>query len=524
MSSSRPENPKKIVIGIIGLGNVGSAFIDLLKTHFKELDTEIEIARIAVRDKSKPRKIEIDPAKITDDAWQVVDDPTIKVVIELAGGVDKLPYIKRAIESGKHVITANKALIAAHGAEILTAAVEKNKFVGYEASCAGAIPIVKFLRERYAMNSIYSFRGILNATTNFILDKMESEDLSYTEALAKAQESGFAEADPSLDVEGHDAAQKLQILASLAFKCPVPASAISTRGISQLSDTDMRMLKRCGVCIKLLAEATQSSAGICLSVRPVALPRNTSCARVHEAQNYIELEDTLASTLSFTGMGAGGKATATAVLQDLLDICREPSSIVIKTQACGFNSDGRTISYLSVDSVPGNYCVRITLNHDINLDNIADFSCFILRCGEAISSFSFDSTIYLCVNDITYKKLAALFDKAKAQGLIHSYYVIAVDPDAYALINKQRQSRIVSSEDSLSLSSSTASICSVLGGSAATPSTAITPFASKTSTPTIMRSQTITKGNDSAASTPIPSTSPQLPTRQPPSKHRRFSA
>lgn len=417
-------------IGIIGLGVVGSSFVELLKTNFKEQHCEIEIVKVAVRNKSAARQCTIDPALLTDNPLEVVDDPTIKVIVEMAGGVDKADLILRAIANGKHVITANKAMLAARGPEIFQAAQQHQVFVGYEAACGGAIPVIKHLRERSTMSSITRLTGIVNGTTNFILDVIEHEQKSYADALAMAQAKGFAEADPTSDVEGFDAAYKLLILSSLAFKSFLNFKQITVRGISKLSSEDISMLAQCGSRVKLLVQAVKADGKITLSVRPVVLPSTAIPAATKGAQNYIELEDANAGKSIFIGEGAGGMPTATAVLQDLVDICRKPSEPTIQAQTCGFLGGATDISYLAVDALKEAYCIRIALVNPQGeqlrrLKSLFPSDAHLFKSGD---------TFYLLANNVSYKEMQTTLASAMTENLITSHYAIAVHPDAYHLI------------------------------------------------------------------------------------------
>ena len=441
-----------VKVGIIGLGVVGSAFVRLLETNFKEEHCDIEIVKVAVRNKSASRQCKIDPSLLTDNPQEVVDHPDIKIIIELAGGADKADLILRAIANGKHIITANKSMLAAHGPKIFAAAKQHNVFVGYEASCGGAIPVIKNLRERFTMNSITRLTGIVNGTTNFILDVMEREHKPYAEALKMAQDKGCAESDPTSDVEGYDAAYKLLILSSLAFKSFVSYDQISIRGISQLASEDIAMLAQCGSRIKLLVQATNADDKISLSVRPVVLPSTAIPATIQGAQNYVELEDVNAGKSIFIGEGAGGMPTATAVLQDLVDICRGPSVPAIQAQACGFEHGSTTaIAYSSISDVKEAYCTRVTFPNDSTavlleqLTSLFPANTHLFKSGD---------TFYLLVSNISYAELQSTLLSAMSKNLITSHYAIAVHPSAYSLIEQQslrwKQAKVLVQDQTMS--------------------------------------------------------------------------
>ncbi|AZN29916.1 homoserine dehydrogenase [Flaviflexus salsibiostraticola] len=310
-----------VKIALLGCGTVGTAVATMLQEQngdFAERagDT-LELIGIAVRDLDAPRDPAIDRSLLTDDVDGLMAGADI--VIELIGGIEPArTHVLNAIRGGATVVTGNKALLAAHGPEIYEAAAEADVDVYYEAAVAGAVPVVYGLRESLAGDRVESVLGIVNGTTNFILDEMETAGLSFDEALKKAQDLGFAEADPTADVDGHDAAAKIAILASLAFHTRVSIEDVPTTGIRAITAEDIAAAKRDGYAIKLLAIARRRDAGIELSVEPTLVPHDHPLAAVRGSFNSVVIEASGAGRLMFYGRGAGGAPTASAVLSDVV--------------------------------------------------------------------------------------------------------------------------------------------------------------------------------------------------------------
>lgn len=316
---------KPLGIALIGCGTVGSGVARLLLEHPERLAARaarpLELRRVVVRDPGKARAISLPSHLVTTDLGSILRDPTIDLAVEVVGGVG---WARQAVldllANGKDVVTANKALLALHGAEVFDTARRHGRAIAFEASVAGGIPIVAALAQSLAANQITSLQGILNGTCNFILTNMAEEGLSYTTALAEAQRLGYAEADPTLDVEGTDAAQKLAILAQIAFGVTVPLPAIEHRGIAQLHDLDLRYASELGYTIKLLAEAWLLDGQLALHVSPVLLRHRTPLAEVRGAYNAIHVvADAVGDTLYY-GQGAGQMPTASAVVADIIDM------------------------------------------------------------------------------------------------------------------------------------------------------------------------------------------------------------
>jgi homoserine dehydrogenase len=314
-----------VTIGILGLGTVGSGVARLLTEHpdriARRAGRPIRWAWAAVRDLHKPRSVSLDGVWLTTAASDLIDDPDVDVVIETMGGTEPaLEYTLAALSAGKHVVTANKALLAEHGAQIFARAQAAGRAVAFEASVGGGIPIVQALGFALAANQVQSLAAIVNGTCNFILTQMSSEGLAYDEALRQAQQLGYAEADPTLDVDGTDTAHKLAILARLAFETDTQLSAISRQGIDRLSLADLKYAGELGYAIKLLALAKLAPAGLELRVAPTLVKRGTPLAEVRGAYNAIRVVGDAVGDTLFYGRGAGAMPTASAVVGDLIDV------------------------------------------------------------------------------------------------------------------------------------------------------------------------------------------------------------
>ncbi len=312
-------------VGICGLGTVGGGTFDVLTRNAQEISRRagrsIEVTAVAVRS-SKPQ-FDLSGVRVVSDIFAVADDPDIEVVVELIGGYDTArELVLRAIDNGKHIVTANKALIAVHGNEIFTRAREKGVMVGFEAAVAGGIPIIKAIREGLSANRIEWIAGIINGTGNFILSEMREKQRDFQEVLAEAQELGYAEADPTFDVEGIDAAHKLTILASIAFGIPLQFDRTYTEGISAISQLDVQYAEELGYRIKHLGITRRTDKGIQLRVHPTLIPEHCLIANVHGVMNAVLVHsDAVGSTLYY-GPGAGAEPTASAVVADIIDVAR----------------------------------------------------------------------------------------------------------------------------------------------------------------------------------------------------------
>lgn len=318
---------KPIKVGLLGLGVVGGGTWKVLNQNADEIarraGRRIEVAAVAVRDVEKAKALVGDQVQITTDGMDVVLNPDIDVVVELVGG-DTLAkdWVMKAIEQGKHVVTANKALLATHGNEIFATAQKQNVMVAFEAAVAGGIPIIKAMREGLTANRIQWVAGIINGTTNFILSEMRSRGLSFADALADAQRLGYAEADPTFDIEGVDAAHKLSLLSSLAFGVPVQFEKAHIEGITTLAADDIAHAERLGYTVKLLGITRAREQGIELRVHPTLVPSDSMLANVQGAMNAVMVQGDAVGPTVYYGAGAGELPTASAVVADLVDVAR----------------------------------------------------------------------------------------------------------------------------------------------------------------------------------------------------------
>lgn len=316
-----------IKVGLLGLGVVGGGTWKVLKRNAEEIarraGRRIEVTRVAVRDVAKARALVGDAVLVGSDPYEVVRDPSIDIVVELIGG-DTLAreLVLEAIANGKHVVTANKALLAKHGNEVFAAASAKGVMVAFEAAVAGGIPIIKAIREGLTANRIQWVAGIINGTTNFILSEMRARGLPFETVLAEAQQLGYAEADPTFDIEGVDAAHKLTLLASLAFGIPVQFDKAYIEGISKLDSEDIRMAEQLGYRIKLLGITRKRPEGIELRVHPALVPAQSMLANVEGAMNAVLVHGDAVGQTLYYGKGAGEEPTASSVVADLVDVTR----------------------------------------------------------------------------------------------------------------------------------------------------------------------------------------------------------
>ena len=318
---------KPIKVGLLGIGTVGAGTFNVLQRNQEDIRRRagrgIEITMVAARNLERAAQLTGGQCRVVDDPFQVVDSPDVDIVVELIGGYE-LPreLVLRAIANNKHVVTANKALLALHGNEIFAAAQEKGVMVAFEAAVAGGVPIIKALREGLTANRIESVAGIINGTTNFILSEMRDKGLDFATVLKQAQELGYAEADPTFDIEGVDAAHKLTIMSAIAFGIPVQFDKAHVEGISQLQADDIRYAEELGYRIKLLGITRRTSAGVELRVHPTLIPAKRLIANVEGAMNAVLVEaDAVGSTLYY-GKGAGSEPTASSVIADLVDVTR----------------------------------------------------------------------------------------------------------------------------------------------------------------------------------------------------------
>ena len=318
---------KPIQVGLLGIGTVGSGTFEVLKRNQEEIQRRagrpIQVTMVADLDTARAQAIVGNSVKVVNDARQVIANPEIDIVVELIGGYGiAKQLVLEAIAAGKHVVTANKALLAVHGTEIFAAAHKKGVMVAFEAAVAGGIPIIKALREGLSANRIQWVAGIINGTTNFILSEMRDKGLAFGDVLKQAQALGYAEADPTFDIEGVDAAHKATIMAAIAFGVPVQFDKAYIEGITKLEAQDIRYAEQLGYRIKLLGISKRTANGIELRVHPCLVPAKRLIANVEGAMNAVMVQADAVGTTLYYGKGAGSEPTASAVIADLVDVTR----------------------------------------------------------------------------------------------------------------------------------------------------------------------------------------------------------
>ncbi|WP_071460570.1 homoserine dehydrogenase [Bacillus massilinigeriensis] len=331
---------KAISIGLLGLGTVGSGVVRIVENHqdtlMHQVGCPIKVDKVLVQDIAKERVVKINPALLTTDAADIIDNPDIDVVIEVMGGIETAKnYVLQAIRNKKHIVTANKDLMALHGSELLTAASENGCDLFYEASVAGGIPILRGLVDGLASDRITKMMGIVNGTTNYILTKMDQEGLAYEDVLKSAQELGFAEANPASDVEGLDAARKMAILATLGFSMKIDLEDVRVQGITEVTEEDLQYAKQLGYTMKLLGIAHDDGDKVEVSVQPTLLPNKHPLASVQNEYNAVYVYGKAVGETMFYGPGAGSLPTATAIVSDLVG--------VVKNMRLGVNGNSAAI-------------------------------------------------------------------------------------------------------------------------------------------------------------------------------------
>ncbi len=350
---------EKLIVGMAGFGTVGSSVYQVLKRNAALIHTragkQIEIKRVVCRKTDKVILQTQGNVIASNDLNSIIDDPSISVVIEVMGGIEPAKtFILNALKNGKDVITANKALLATHGDEIFEEARKQNRSVFFEASVAGGIPVIKALREGLAGNQISKISGILNGTCNYILSAMHKTPLSFAEALKNAQQLGYAEADPTFDIEGLDTGHKLSILTSLAFGVPFHFDITAVEGIKGISSLDIQFAQKLGFVVKLLATVEKINDRLAYQVAPTLIPQNSILAQVSDAMNAVEIVGDAVGKTLFYGAGAGGEATASAVLADVIDIAKGHKSIVKPDSATVVtfldNNEKRNKNYIRFNS------------------------------------------------------------------------------------------------------------------------------------------------------------------------------
>ncbi len=357
---------KPINVGLLGIGTVGGGTFTVLRRNAEEIARRagrpIRITVVADKNVELANKVTQGACRVTDDAFAVVSDPEIDIVIELIGGYGVAKeLVLKAIANGKHVVTANKALLATHGNEIFKAAQDKGVIVGFEAAVAGGIPIIKALREGLTANRIEWIAGIINGTTNFILSEMRDKGLSFGSVLKEAQRLGYAEADPTFDIEGVDAAHKITILSALAFGTSMQFDKAYIEGISKLDAVDIKYAEQLGYRIKLLGITRRTPEGVELRVHPTLIPAKRLIANVEGAMNAVLVQGDAVGATLYYGKGAGAEPTASAVIADLVDVTRmHTADPEHRVPHLAFQPDAMAdLKILPMDEVQTSYYLRL---------------------------------------------------------------------------------------------------------------------------------------------------------------------
>ena len=386
---------KPIQVGLLGIGTVGGGTFNVLKRNQDEIRRRagrgIEISMVADLDTARAQSVVGDAAKVVSDAREIIANPDIDVVVELIGGYGiAKALVLEAIAAGKHVVTANKALLAVHGTEIFNAAAEKGVIVAYEAAVAGGIPIIKALREGLTANQIQWVAGIINGTTNFILSEMRDKGLDFDMVLKEAQRLGYAEADPTFDIEGVDAAHKATLMSAIAFGIPVQFDKAYVEGITKLSSADIKYAEQLGYRIKLLGITKRTDKGVELRVHPSLVPSKRLIANVEGAMNAVVVHGDAVGTTLYYGKGAGSEPTASAVVADLVDIARlhdaDPAHRVppLAFQSHTLADAGGALPVLPMADVVTSYYLRIRVSDEAGV--LAKITGILANAGISIDA------------------------------------------------------------------------------------------------------------------------------------------
>lgn len=408
---------KKIKIGLIGLGTVGSGVFKTLR-NFKT----IEIVKIAVRDINKPRNIDgLDKAILTDNIWEVVDNKDIDIVVELIGGLSPAyELIQRALENGKHIVTANKELLAKRGKELFDTAQKCNRVILYEAAIAGGIPLIMPVKTILAGNRIDKIEAIVNGTTNYILTKMDKDAASYDDVLREAQNLGYAEADPTGDVEGFDAAYKIAVLSSITFKKRVDINKIYREGITKIRVEDMESANDLGYKIKLIASARLDGEGRAdVRVHPMLVSKDTTLAHIDYVTNAVSLSGYPVGDITLSGPGAGEFPTASSVIGDILSISSELgySDYILPMMRCIHNEDAEMVD---IKDTFNKYYISIRANNNMGVIGKIGTIC-------AQNNISLASIVQKCVSKDNTADITVITEVASERAMQNAVELIEQD-------------------------------------------------------------------------------------------------
>lgn len=408
---------KKIKIGMIGLGTVGSGVFKTLKNF-----DNIEIVKIAVRDVNKPRDIEgLDKSLLTDNPYEVVENPDIDIVTELIGGTNPaLELIKKAIENGKHIVTANKELLAKHGEELFTFAEQHNKAILYEAAIAGGIPLIMPIKTILAGNRINKIEAIVNGTTNYILTKMDMQGASYDDVLKEAQQLGYAESNPTGDVEGYDAAYKICTLATITFKKRIKLENIYREGITKIRAQDMKAANDLGYKIKLIASGKIDEEGNAdVRVHPMLVSKNTTLAHINYVTNAVTLTGHPVGSITLSGPGAGEFPTASSVVGDILVIATElgNSDYILPMMRCRHNE---TANMIDISQTKNKYYLSINARNNMGVIGKIGTIC-------AENNISLASIVQKCVSEDNTADITVITEIASESAMQNAIKLIEQD-------------------------------------------------------------------------------------------------
>ena len=379
---------RKINIGIIGFGNIGCGVVKILGSRksllAQKIETEIVIKKICDKDLSRKRDVAVNKTLLTSDAYEIINDPGIDIIVELMGGINPAKeFILAALKKGKHVVTANKALLAEHGNELFREAAERGKNIYFEASVGAGIPIIKSIKEGLVANKFNSIFGIVNGTSNYVLTQMSKENCSFANALERAKLKGFAESDPTFDIQGIDSAHKLVLLTYLAFGKIVNLKDIFIEGITQVSAADIAYAKELGYTIKLLAIAKKEIDELEVRVHPTLLPSEHLLSSVDGVFNAIYVSSDLAGDLMFYGPGAGQLPAASAVVSDIVDLAQDIKAGLFRP-TLNSREDNSIKGLRKIDEFENKYYIRITVVDKPGV--LAKISGILAKFGISIAS------------------------------------------------------------------------------------------------------------------------------------------
>ena len=433
-------------LGVAGLGTVGASLLTLIARHGNDLAVRtgrrIAISGVSARDRKRDRGVDLSAFRWFDDPVALARDPGNDVFVELMGGANGAAHeaVATALAAGKHVVTANKALLAEHGVQLARVAEENDVSLNFEAAVAGGIPIVKTLRESLAGNAVNRIYGILNGTCNYILTRMEQDRVSFADALAAAQRLGYAEADPTFDIGGYDAAHKLALLTAIAFGTEIDATTIYVEGIQSITPADLEAADELGYRIKLLGVASRTDSGIEQRVHPTMVPRSTAISRFDGVTNAVAVEADFVGQLVLSGPGAGGEATASSVMSDIADIARgdrvgtfgrPASSLEPYRQAAIRRHEGGYYVRLAVYDRPGAFATiaRRMADAGISLESIVQRRRAVRATAPEHPVPEAPAPVILITYETTEAAIRAALDAVKTDGqIVGEPQVIRIEP------------------------------------------------------------------------------------------------